>query len=406
MSCHSTGIPYGVAPSDLEVDVHARGGNVCAGYCYPISPLQGIAAGVIAADTDPITGVAYVVSLLPGYPGSVWAMAKGGVGVASSDAYAGMVAIAMEDVLDEKKGKFKIRGLVRALVRESADASITLGIGSRCCSCYGCGRSDSIRWPHVGRKRVKRKCPPFDSCVDACQLRRLARLWCRERDRMTILASELISATEHRIGGPVSDKFTNTLAVVNRACGMFFTMHPWRTALVGESLLDTVASVGTISLPTNFASLMGVARTDGGLITQTTLPRLIEMRRAGQDALGVVTMVAVEGVGTLHVYQTPSATESDVISITYRSKWTNVIAVSDTIAVADFAEPLLIECCRGYAAGLESGDTLGFWEQLKKSSLFMECAAMDGGGSPILDRGGMPYVPLSTDAFWVYGGIS
>lgn len=124
MGCFSTGIPFGVAPEDLEADLHARGGNVCAGYLYPITILQN---ATITADTDPITGVAYVLSRVPGYPGSMWAGVKGGTGAASTDGTAGLYAVAMEDVLDEKKGKFKIRGLVRAYVLESANNAITVG---------------------------------------------------------------------------------------------------------------------------------------------------------------------------------------------------------------------------------------------------------------------------------------
>jgi hypothetical protein len=125
MGCHETGLPYGVAPDDVEVDAHARGGNVCAGYLYPLAILQN---ATIAADTDPITGAAYVVSRVAGYPGSVFANVKGGTGAASTDGTAGLYAVAMEDVLDEKKGKFKIRGLVRAYVADSGNTAITRGL--------------------------------------------------------------------------------------------------------------------------------------------------------------------------------------------------------------------------------------------------------------------------------------
>jgi len=125
MGCFATGVPYGVAPEDLEADLHARGGNVCAGYLYPITILQNAA---ITADTDPITGAAYVLSRVAGYPGSVWSGVKGGTGAASTDLQVGLYAIAMEDVLDEKKGRFKIRGLVRAYVADSGNTAITVGL--------------------------------------------------------------------------------------------------------------------------------------------------------------------------------------------------------------------------------------------------------------------------------------
>jgi hypothetical protein len=222
---------------------------------------------------------------------------------------------------------------------------------------------------------------------------------------MSILASEIVTAVEYRIGGPVSTALGGTLGAVNRACALFYNMHSWRTALVAEALLDLTASDESASLPSNFASLMGVSRTDGGFIERTTLTKLMEMRRAGQSMTGAVTMCAVDGLQFLQLYPIPGASETDAISITYGTRFV-ALEATDEVGVADFIEPFLIECCVSYAAGIESGTALANWQAITESALFEQAKRMDGAGSPIIDRGGMPMPVGETDAFWTYGGIT
>lgn len=126
MSCIASGVPTGVAPDDVEVDMYARGGNCCAGYLYPLAMAQNTE---ISADTNPDTGSAYVVTAQPGGGGSIWANVKGGAGIVSafSEQYGGLFVVALEDVLDEKKGRFKLRGICRAFVTNPGNSNVAIG---------------------------------------------------------------------------------------------------------------------------------------------------------------------------------------------------------------------------------------------------------------------------------------
>jgi hypothetical protein len=116
--------PVGIQPDDLEADFTARGGNVCAGYCYPLCLEQ---STLISADTDPVTGVAAVVTLTAGGKNSVFSNIAGGVGAATTDLYSGLFVIAMESFLDERVGRCKVRGIVDAYVKSTA-ATFTAGV--------------------------------------------------------------------------------------------------------------------------------------------------------------------------------------------------------------------------------------------------------------------------------------
>lgn len=216
---------------------------------------------------------------------------------------------------------------------------------------------------------------------------------------MSILVSTLISAVEHRIGGPVSSKFTDTKTVVNRAGRIFYAMHPWQMALVVPATLDFVAGDDTASLPFDFAALVGVARSDGSFIRRCTPQELNDLRNRDQGAEGTVDAVAVLSLSTLGLWRTPTASSTDALSIAYRARWADKDSVTDEVAVSDFAEPLLIEVCREYAAGLEGGDWPARYEAIKRSAFFMDIATQDGGSQLILSDGFAGGSLMNTD--WI-----
>jgi hypothetical protein len=109
--------PVGVQPGDLEAEFTARGGNVCAGYCYPLCLEQ-----YALISDDGVT-----VTLTSGGVGSMFSNIAGGVGAAGTDVYAGLFVIAMEDIADTKKGKCKVRGIVNAYVADSGNTAILAG---------------------------------------------------------------------------------------------------------------------------------------------------------------------------------------------------------------------------------------------------------------------------------------
>ena len=116
--------PVGIQPDDLEAEFTARGGNVCAGYAYPLCLEQ---QSLISDDTDPATGAATVVRLTSGHINSVFSNIAGGVGAAGTDVYAGIFVIALEDIADTRRGRCKIRGIVNAYVADSGNTAILAG---------------------------------------------------------------------------------------------------------------------------------------------------------------------------------------------------------------------------------------------------------------------------------------
>lgn len=105
----------GVAPAEQDCYVIARGGNLSKGYCYPFAAIQ---SSVISAD-----GV--TLSPIPGNEG--WYFGNASSTINTNDCRAGRFCIPLENILDGQAGKVRVRGLVKAFVRESNNTAFTVG---------------------------------------------------------------------------------------------------------------------------------------------------------------------------------------------------------------------------------------------------------------------------------------
>lgn len=118
MGCSRVNPPgFGVMPDDKEAYVIARGGNICAGYCYPFADIQ----------SSQITADGVTISTTPGDPGHPYACVVGGNGLSAGDIRAGRMCIAINDIPDLGFGAVKVKGFVRAFVANTANTNVAIG---------------------------------------------------------------------------------------------------------------------------------------------------------------------------------------------------------------------------------------------------------------------------------------
>lgn len=116
MGMPAVGNGFGIIPDDWECSAKVRGGNVSAGRLYQFALAQ---SAEISGDGD-------TISATPGDAGYVFGSVVGKT-AAAADRKHGIFCIAMETALDGQFAKFKVRGLVRAFVVNSANTNIAIG---------------------------------------------------------------------------------------------------------------------------------------------------------------------------------------------------------------------------------------------------------------------------------------
>ena len=179
---------------------------------------------------------------------------------------------------------------------------------------------------------------------------------------MAITASQLIAQARHAVGGALSGDIGGGLAIVNTAGRFMFSVHSWRNAERATTSLSFTASQSYIALPTNFGEIISLESAQGSLrpVEMTTLEGIL-MRRQWTtlgDFGSVYAAVSHTGTATpqLEIWPTPSASESNALTMWYRAKWVDITDDATLVPIEGFLEPLLVALVRAFARQYEMDD--------------------------------------------------
>ena len=192
------------------------------------------------------------------------------------------------------------------------------------------------------------------------------------------------------VGGRPSTAAGQTVAqrqaeFVNIAGEHLFT-HPWKFR-ERTDLLSLTAAQNWIALPSDFAELMGAwkDRTEMAVVTPEILEtyRLSAMPDYGYKA-AVRTVVPSNSTAQsfrLELYPTPSANESNVVKVAYRTGWQGVSAStpdSTVISVPSHVEGTLIAYVRAVSESFEDGMLSQRIAEIEAGPMFGAAQRKDG----------------------------
>lgn len=211
---------------------------------------------------------------------------------------------------------------------------------------------------------------------------------------MVVSVGQVLDSIRHRIGGPIAPELGGATRVLNLAGRWLDSAHSWRHRLRVSAQLDFTNGDTFLALPTGFKSLIAAEQPSatglGRRVHWVSPAQMLFLRNQAVDSnLSWDLAVSLENTGTvwqLGLYQVPSATESDVLRISYMSDWTDVTSDSTAITIPDFMEPVLIEAARAYALGLERGDLGAQLAEILAGPVMYAAKLADGAAQPYLGQ--------------------
>lgn len=206
---------------------------------------------------------------------------------------------------------------------------------------------------------------------------------------MTLLAGEALKIAEHALGGSVHPAVTG-LRVLNDTGRWLVSVRPWVYLRGGMEALDVTADQDYVVLPSDFGSILGVARSSSftpsfNLTTPQEMLRLrtytpavsshtfwgtvvydhadIEGTASSAQSYTVTPTTAAQIKATkkpsprLDLYPMPTNTATGSLLLYYARGWRAVEEDTDTIFVPDWLEGVYLRALRIWAKGYEEEDT-------------------------------------------------
>jgi hypothetical protein len=184
--------------------------------------------------------------------------------------------------------------------------------------------------------------------------------------------------------------------VINEAGRLLF-MHPWSFRERPPLGLDFTADQAYVELPSDFGELLscvhGETLTNG--IQLTTLHQINQMRAYTTSVSGLGYWAAISqpfvdsssGMGVtghrprLELYPTPSADETDALTITYRADWIDFDGSREYAPVPVRFEPLFAQyiraVVRGYSRDARAETLMDEVARVEESSIFKSARKAD-----------------------------
>lgn len=187
------------------------------------------------------------------------------------------------------------------------------------------------------------------------------------------------------------------IEVIDQAGEYLLNMAQWGWTYAPPVTLSLVADQEYIELPADFGearSLTSANTADTIYFQWVDAGRLAAMRGSAFTSeygayFGTVMYPSVSGVPKprLELYPTPSTSEADVFTLTYRKGWVTPSGDRGVFPIPKFMHTLFIQIVRAFARGYEEEDQASLQERLAEieaSTVFANALKRDGQVQPNL----------------------
>ena len=198
-------------------------------------------------------------------------------------------------------------------------------------------------------------------------------------------------------------------STVNAAGRWLQGSRNWTWAIRPPYSLSLTISQDYIALPSDFGSVQAIQGADLNRdLVLVTPARLMELRQNSSTfdgpyygavfSPGQTSATDERGALRLYIWPTPAASASDVFTLTYYAKWTEMTAPGAYPDVPDYIADCLEELVTCYARGLKDRTLAQNLTEFKANPLYRDAIDRDGGTQTDMGpiRNGItqrPYLP-------------
>jgi hypothetical protein len=175
-----------------------------------------------------------------------------------------------------------------------------------------------------------------------------------------ITAGQLLNDVKHRLAGPTASELGGPMRVLNLAGQWLDGIHTWQQKLRVDVGLNFTAGDTTLVLPTNLKEIIAAEQptstANGRSVSWVGPSDMLRVREGQAQWMTWDLYVSIESSGTawtLGLFQPPSASQNDILKISYFAGWTNLVDDKERVMIHPSLEPLLFHVVREFAAGVE-----------------------------------------------------
>ena len=180
--------------------------------------------------------------------------------------------------------------------------------------------------------------------------------------------------------------------LINDAGETFTSLHRWTFLNQVTAELDLVTGQEFITLPADFTEILSIERGRKFGVRLTTMQVIIDLRSnvgaatSPQLFRGAIVWNNVAGaqpIPRVEIYPTPTANESDAITIHYRKDWQRISTDETILSIPDHLIPLykriLVLFAENYHIQIEGRSIESDTELLRRSQMFKGAINVDAG---------------------------
>tara|TARA_R100000664_G_scaffold31454_1_gene45060 strand:+ start:489 stop:1187 length:699 start_codon:yes stop_codon:yes gene_type:complete len=196
--------------------------------------------------------------------------------------------------------------------------------------------------------------------------------------------AQLQSHVEHALGGTPASQLSTT-DIVNQA-GRHLYGYQWNFRLRGPVDVTLTANLSSVELPNDVGEIVNAYMKDGltDSIRLTTIQEVVRTRNTSisTGANYIASIVWPEGSAKANkppiLELAPTPTSADVLTLTYLQSWKELSESTESAAVPQFCESVLVQMVRAFALGYEEENMAQRLLETEQSPLFQRALAHDG----------------------------